>query len=104
MAKELETLMTEIHGKDGLKEKIIKLEMAEESNKKTFEEIRKSLEANATVVSGILKYQTEDQLRNDLEKERLKEKRANRMFTIGQTIAVAGLIITVLIYLAKTHA
>lgn len=103
MAKELETLMTEIHGKDGLKEKIIKLEMAEEGNKKTFEEIRKSLEANATVVSGILKYQTEDQLRNKLERERLKEKRANRMFTIGQTISIIGLIITVIYYIIKIH-
>lgn len=104
MAKELETLKDEIHGKDGLKEKIIKLEMAEESNKKTFEEIRKSLEANATVVSGILKYQTEDQLRNELEKERLKEKRANRVFTIGQTVSIIGLIITVIYYIIKIHA
>ena len=105
-----ERLIKEIYGGngggDGLKVKVGKLENDNMEAKKTFveigetfKELRSAFEANNTVMSKIIEYQTKDELKNKIEEKRLKERKEDRKFIKIQTISVLGLIITILIFI-----
>lgn len=74
-----------------------------EGNKISIEDLKNISQTQLTAVNGLLRYQAEEQGREDEREKYRKERQANRKFIIVQSIAIVSILVGVLIWVLSTY-
>ena len=85
------------NARSGLVEDVIELQKEQKDMCVSIADLKETSQLQATAINGFVRYQAETQVLEDHKKEERKTRRQMTIFVISQSVAIIGLILTLIL-------
>ena len=85
------------NGRGGLVRDVIEIKKENDDMCVSIADLKETSQLQATAINGFVRYQAERQILDDYKKEDRKLRRQMTIFVISQSVAIIGLILTLLL-------